>query len=167
MHLNFNGIKTKSLWFLPVFFLLTSCTGKDGLLPQQLGDLNLTKVIQGEKAIKIIETMHRKTLGTTEYTIGYYGGENSGNILYLSLFENADAARKDLMDMSLKMAAGTPVFAPLTFEETKDGIRIRTEGMGFVHYFYRSNRALIWWQVEPDRAESTYRDLLNFDFEKL
>jgi hypothetical protein len=71
------------------------------------------------------------------------------------------------MDMSMKMATGTPVFAPLTFEETDDGIKMKTKGMGFDHYFYRSNRAIIWWQVAPEYADATYRDLLNFNFQDI
>jgi len=143
------------------------CTGTNELLPQKLGELKLTNVIRGEKATKIVQKMHGKVLGASEYIIGYYGGDQSGNILYLSLFENEEAARKDLMSMSLKMAAGTPVFSPLTFEETEAGLQMKTEGMGFTHYFYRRNRTVIWWQVAPDYAESTYRDLLNFDFQNI
>jgi len=161
------AVKTKFLWLLPVFITFTGCTSNRDVLPKKLGELNLTTVIQGKKATTIIRKMHGKVLGASEYIVGYYGGDQSGNILYLSLFENEDAARKDLMTMSMKMAAGTPVFTPLTFEETDDGIRIKTEGMGFVHYFYRLNRAIIWWQVEPDHAEPTYRDLLNFDFQNI
>ncbi len=159
--------KTNFLWILPVFFTVIGCAGNNDILPRKLGELNLTKVIRGEKATKIMREMHGKELGATEYIIGYYDGDQSGNILYISLFENENAARKDLMDMSIKLAAGTPVFTPLTFKETDGGIYLRTEGMGFVHYFFRSNRTLIWWQVTPEHADSTYRDLLNFDFQNI
>jgi len=167
MNLRTVTVKTRFLLLLPVFITLIGCAENKDVLPKKLGELNLTKVIQGKKATAIINKMHGKVLGASEYIIGYYGGDQSGNILYLSLFENEDAARKDLMDMSIKMAGGTPVFTPLTFEETDGGIHLRTEGMGFVHYFYRNNRVVIWWQVTPDQAEATYRDLLNFDFRNI
>jgi hypothetical protein len=48
-----------------------------------------------------------------------------------------------------------------------DNVRFRTEGMGLVHYFYRVDNILIWWQVEPGKAESTYKELLDFDFTSL
>ena len=167
MNLRSIAAKTKLLWTLPVFITLIGCAGNNDILPQKLGELNLTTVIRGEKATKIIREMHGKVLGATEYIIGYYGGDQSGNILYVSLFENENDARKDLMDMSVKLVAGTPVFTPLTFREKDGGVYLRTEGMGFVHYFFRRNRALIWWQVTPDYADSTYRDLLNADFQNI
>jgi len=167
--MNLKSIRTnaKFLWALPVLLTLIGCAENNEILPKRLGQLNLTSVVRGEKATQIIQRMHGKVLGATEYVIGYYGGDQSGNILYLSLFENEEAARKDLMDMSMKMAAGTPVFAPLTFEETDDGIKMKTKGMGFDHYFYRSNRVIVWWQVAPDYAEAAYRDLLNFNFQDI
>jgi len=36
--------------------------------------------------------------------------------------------------------------------------------MGLKNYFYRDDNILIWWQVEPDKAEATYNDLLKVDF---
>ena len=48
-----------------------------------------------------------------------------------------------------------------------DNVRFETEGMGHMHYFYRVDNILIWWQVEPDKAEATYNDLLKFDFAPL
>jgi hypothetical protein len=39
--------------------------------------------------------------------------------------------------------------------------------MGLKHYFYRTDNILIWWQVEVDKAEATYNDLLKFDFATL
>lgn len=139
--------------------------GKD--LPKELGDLILSKVIQGNEAATVIHKLHGKMLGAKAYLIGYYGKDNSRNILYLSIFENHQTAKADLMKMAMKMAPGTKVFSPLTFGKMGDNARFRTEGMGLVHYFYRVDNILIWWQVEPGKAESTYRELLDFDFTSL
>ncbi len=72
-----------------------------------------------------------------------------------------------LMKMATKMAKGTRVFAPLTYDKMGDNMRFQTKGLGFTHYFYRIDNILIWWQVEPEKAESTYNDLLTFDFAAL
>ena len=44
-----------------------------------------------------------------------------------------------------------------------ENVYFETDGMGFKHYFYRTDNILIWWQVEPDKAEATYNDLLKFN----
>jgi hypothetical protein len=51
--------------------------------------------------------------------------------------------------------------------EAENICNFETEGMGLKHYFYRTDNILIWWQVEPDYAETTYNDLLKFDFKGL
>ena len=71
------------------------------------------------------------------------------------------------MKMAMKMAGGTWVFAPLSFDEMGENVRFRTEGMGFAHYFYRVDNMLIWWQVAPKKAESTLKTLVNYDFTAL
>ena len=69
-----------------------------------------------------------------------------------------------LMKMATKMAKGSRVFAPLTYDKMGDNVHFQTTGLGFRHYFYRVDNILIWWQVVPEKAESTYNDLLAFDF---
>jgi len=48
-----------------------------------------------------------------------------------------------------------------------ENVHFQTEGMGLKHYFYRIDNILIWWQVEHDKSEATYNDLLSFDFKVL
>ena len=149
---------------------ISGCTDFDNTnndLPQKLGDLTLSKVIQGSQADGVIQKMHGKKLGASWNFIGYYGNEDAGNILYLSIYENNETAKADLMKMAMKMAGGTRVFAPLTFGEMGDKVQFRTEGMGFAHYFYRIDNILIWWQAIPEKAESTLKSLLRYDFTSL
>ncbi|MEJ2657095.1 MAG: hypothetical protein P8012_07845 [Desulfobacterales bacterium] len=133
-------------------------------LPQKLGDLSLAKVIQDQKATATINKMHGKILDECKNYIAYYGGNDSKNILYVSVYENAEIAKANLMVMALKMAGGSSVFSPLTYSEMGHDAHFETEGMGLKHYFYRMDNILIWWQVAPDKARSTYNDLLKFDF---
>jgi hypothetical protein len=153
-----------------VMLMNLGCTDVDNThkaLPQKLGDLTLSKVIQGSQADGVIHKMHGKKLGASWNFIGYYGNEDAGNILYLSIYEDIESAKADLMKMAMKMAGGTRVFAPLTFGEMGDNVRFRTEGMGFAHNFYRIDNMLIWWQVDPQKVESTLKTLLSYDFTAL
>jgi hypothetical protein len=81
-----------------------------------------------------------------------------------SVYENAETAKTNLKRMAMKMANGSSVFSPLTHTKIGDTVNFETDGMGLKHYFYRTDNILIWWQVEPDCAETTYNDLLKFDF---
>ena len=136
-------------------------------LPQKLGDLSLSGVIQNKEAAAIINKMHGKPLDDCKNYIAYFGGNDSKNILYISIYENVENARANLMNMAMKMANGSAVFSPLTYSGMGNDAHFETEGMGFKHYFYRVDAILIWWQVEPDRAQTTYKDLLKFDFSDL
>ena len=161
------AIKIGFVWLL---LANPGCTDYDNTaadLPQNLGELILSKVIQGSQADGILHKMHGKKLGARWNFIGYYGKEEAGNILYLSIYKDDESAKADLMKMAMKMAGGTRVFAPLTFGEMGDRVRFRTEGMGFTHYFYRVDNILIWWQVVPEKAESTLTALLGHDFTPL
>jgi len=152
---------------LIIGFCFISCGNNENDLPEKLGDLSLSKTIKSNDATKIVNKMHGKRIETIMNLIGYYGNGQSRNILYVSVYQNAEKAKNDLMKMATKMAKGTQVFAPLTLGKMGDNVRFQTEGMGFKHYFYRVDSILIWWQVKPDKAESTYNDLLDFDFATL
>jgi hypothetical protein len=136
-------------------------------LPKKLGDLSLFNVIQHQEAARVIDKMHGKTLDACENYIAHYGNSPSKNILYVSVYENAERAKTNLKHMAMKMANGSSVFSPVTHTKTGDTVYFETEGMGLKHYFYRRDNILIWWQVEPDKAETTYNDLLEFDFKGL
>ncbi len=133
-------------------------------LPKNLGELNLFKVIQNEEATIVIDKMHGKKLDECENFIAHYGSNNSKNILYVSVYENAEKAKMNIKNMAMKMASGSSVLSPLTHSKMGDNVHFETKGMGLKHYFYRIDNILIWWQVEPDKAEATFNDLLKFDF---
>ena len=133
-------------------------------LPKNLGELSLFKVIQNEEATSVIDKMHGKELDECENFIAHYGSNNSKNILYVSVYENAEKAEMNIKNMAMKMASGSSVLSPLTHSKMGDNVHFETKGMGLKHYFYRTDNILIWWQVEPDKAETTYNDLLKFDF---
>jgi len=146
--------------------IFLSCSTGDSFnyLPQKLDELNLAKVIQNKKAAAIINKMHGKKLDDCKNYIAIYGDNHSKNILYVSVYENAEKAETNLKNMAIKMANGSSVFSPLTHTKIGDKVYFETKGMGLKHYFYRTDNILIWWQVELDKAEATLNDLFKFDF---
>ncbi|MBW2556462.1 MAG: hypothetical protein JRE07_06080 [Deltaproteobacteria bacterium] len=158
--------KNISALILIALLIFISCSNgnNSNYLPNKLGELNLTKVIQNKKATVIINKMHDRKLDDCKNFIAIYGDNHSKNILYVSVYENAENAETNLKNMAIKMATGSSVFSPLTHRKMGNKVHFETEGMGFKHYFYRVDNILIWWQVEPDKAETTFSDLLKFDF---
>ena len=57
--------------------------------------------------------MHGKMIGSAASIIGYYGKENSDNVLYISSFENNDLAQRALKLMLEKMVGSRAGFAPV------------------------------------------------------
>jgi len=149
--------------------IFVSCSTGDNFnyLPQKLGALNLAKVIQDPKATVIINKMHGKKLDDCKNYIAIYGSNHSKNILYVSVYENAEKAETNIKNMAIKMANVSSVFSPLTQTKIGNKVYFETKGMGLEHYFYRTDNILIWWQVELDKAEATLNDLLTFDFTTL
>jgi len=161
--------KNISALLLTGFFIFISCsTGNNSkYLPQKLGELNLAKVIQDPKATAIINKMHGKKLDDCKNFIAIYGSNHSKNILYVSIYENAENAETNLKNMTMKMANGSSVFSRLIHTKIGDKVYFETKGMGLKHYFYRADNILIWWQVELDKTEATFNDLLKFNFATL
>ena len=154
---------------LAYFLIFISCSNTNNFnrLPPKLGDLNLVKVIQNEKATVIINKMHGKRLDDCKNFIAYYGNNDSKNILYVSVYQDNETAKTNLKNMAMKMANGSPVFSPLKHGKMGENVHFETNGMGLKHYFYRTDNILIWWQVEPEKAVVTYNDLIQFDFADL
>jgi hypothetical protein len=158
-----------SVLILAGLFSIISCKAESNskYLPQKLGNLNIVKVVRDKEAAVIINKMHGKTLDECKNYIAYYGSNTSKNILYISVYENIENAKANIMNMAMKIAGGSSVFSPLTYSGMGHDAHFETEAMGLKHYFYRVDNILIWWQVEPDKAKATYKDLLKFDFATL
>jgi len=154
---------------LACFLIFISCSNVNNFnyLPAKLGDLNLEKVIQNERATSIINKMHGKRLDDCKNFIAYYGNNQSKNILYISVYKDNETAKTNLKNMAMKMANGSAVFSPLKHGKMGKNVHFETDGMGLKHYFYRTDNILIWWQVEPHKAAVTYKDLLGFNFADL
>ncbi|UCD88509.1 MAG: hypothetical protein JSW04_08525 [Desulfobacterales bacterium] len=160
-------VKNRLLFILLSLFVFLCCSNSNHHLPDKLADLGLAKVLQNKEATRIINKMHDKKLDDCENLIVLYGDKDSGNTLYVSIYENVEKAKTNLMQMAMKIAKGTAVFAPLTYSKMGENVHFQTQGMGFQHYLYRVDNILIWWQVVPDKAQASFTDLLNFDFKPL
>jgi hypothetical protein len=143
--------------------LFAACAGPEKApaprLPAALGSLALARTIEGVEANKLIYTMHGKATSGSTSAVGFYGGKDSNNVLYVSAFMNDEQARRAFDRMLSKMTAGTAGFSPPVKRPGPDQI-YETTGSGLKHFFYQRGRNVIWWQAEPGIAEEPLATVL-------
>jgi hypothetical protein len=157
------------IFLIAVLFCFVNCKGKNILpvllkLPAKAGTLHLVDTVKGTAANKFMYRMHGKMTGTHASIIGYYGNSDNKNILYVSSFESVESAEKALIKMASKIKKGSAGFTPVTTEQINGILVYQTSGMGLKHFFYQSDRFLVWWQAEPDNADKTFQDIHTFKF---
>ena len=104
--------------------------------------------------------MHGKANSGSTSAVGYYGGADSNNVLYVSAFMNDDQARRAFDRMLSKMADGPAGFSPPAKRPGPEQDIYETTGAGLKHFFYQRDRNVIWWQAEPGIAEETFKTVL-------
>lgn len=150
--------------FLTIALLcVLACTGHSPPLPEQLGPQALESLQDGEQARTAVAALHPSDLGSERDYIGRYSG---GAILYVSVFSDPEAARRDLLKMAMGLAEGAAGFSPVEFDESRGAPVFRTSGHGAHHLFYRTGRLVIWLQ-HPGSDPAVESDLLGFTFPAL
>ena len=129
-------------------------------LPASIGSLTLARTVEGVEANKLIYSMHGKATSASTSTVGYYGGADSKNVLYVSAFMNDHQALRAFDLMLSKMAAGPAGFSPPAQRPGPEQGIYETTGSGLKHFFYQRGKNVIWWQAEPGIAEETFKTVL-------
>jgi len=142
----------------------SSCTGPEKApppkLPALIGSLALTRTVEGVEANKLIYNMHGKANSGSTSAVGYYGGKDPNNVLYISAFMNDEQARRAFDRMLSKMSAGPAGFTPPVKRPGPDQNIYETTGAGLKHFFFHRGKNVIWWQAEPGIAEETFKTVL-------
>jgi hypothetical protein len=129
-------------------------------LPQNLGDLNLTKALEGEEAAKVIDHLHGKGVSPHSNRIGIYGGKAGNAMLYLSSYTTEIESRKALEQMKSGIAGGHPVFGHYLEREISGRLVSFCLGLGQVHYFFGHENRIYWLAVDGGMAQGAIIDLL-------
>ena len=132
-------------------------------LPATLGSFELKDTVVGVKAKKFLYRMHGALTGSQNCIIGYYSPDKK-NALYISAFTDDERAGRALEKMLAKIEHSKAGFTPVTLDKKADKPLYRTRGMGLNHFFYRQGNLILWWQVEPEKAEETLTCLLKENF---
>ena len=141
---------------------LAACGDPPGDVPERLAGQPLREALRGDEAHQVVGALHGRGFPGLEHVVASYGPEGSPNTLYVTVYPDEDAARRDLLQMSLRMAPGVPPFAPLETDGMGGHPLFRTEGLGARHTFFRHGTRLVWLQWEPESAAAAEADLLEF-----
>ncbi len=142
----------------------SSCAGPEKApapkLPAAIGSLALARTVEGVEANKLIYNMHGKANSGSTSAVGYYGGADSNNVLYISAFMNDEQARRAFERMLSKMADGPAGFSPPAKRPGPEQDIYETTGSGLKHFFFQKGMTVIWWQAAPGIAEETFKTVL-------
>jgi hypothetical protein len=144
--------------------LFSACSGPEKApapkLPAALGSLALARTIEGVEANKLIYSMHGKANSGSTSAVGYYGGTDANNVLYVSAFMNDEQAHRAFERMLSKMAEGPAGFSPPAKRPGPEPDIYETTGSGLKHFFFKRGNNVIWWQAAPGIADETFKSVL-------
>jgi len=139
--------KACRVWIIACFFL-AACHSSEPSLPfgAHVQDLELVKVITGDRAVEAINQLHGMPIDMVRGFIAYYQG-NSGDkaTLWVSEASSEELAGKQIEVMIHKMKHSAR--SPFRHYRELDvqGLRvIAFDGMGQVHRVFRKKRWVYW-----------------------
>lgn len=131
-------------------------------LPPSLSDLSLVEELSGPEAAQNIAHLHRQTFPLSGAAVGTYRAAGGSATLWVSESPLAPLAARMEQAMEEAIAAGTSPFIP---EDTRQvegrAVRVLT-GMGQKHFYFRSDKLLVWLAADEALAETALADLLAF-----
>lgn len=133
-------------------------------LPSALDGLEQIEASYGEEALAGIRQMHGQDFDLTSGAIGTYAaqGASSSATLWVSGVASEAGAEALAAAMRERIALGQSPFTPLG-ERTIAGHTVyELTGMGQQHYYFQSDKLVIWLAVDPSVAESVLQATLNF-----
>lgn len=143
-----------------LYFLIPLFTFKDLELPNNLGSLHLRNEIRGEKARKLINELHGKSVTPKDNLIALYGNNDGGATAYLSVYDNRSQSEEIFQRMLRSIEKGTSPFTNLK-RFTLHGHDVSfCVGFGQAHYFFFVDESVYWLTADLAVAEEAASELL-------
>ena len=152
------GVLLSVAAFGQIFRSNRNLISKTDILPAQIAGLELTSTKTGESAISEFTSMHGKEFPVTSGDIGYYG-DGAITLWVAGIF--TDSIATEMVDsMQARIAEGNSPFTPVN--EIQNGRRTvyALDGMGQKHYYFQSNRLVIWLAAQPSLAVDALQQIL-------
>ena len=143
--------------------LIFGCSsGADINTPDKIGEKKRLRVVSGQQAAQVVNRMHGRSVATDANVIAEYGNGQNKDILYISRYSEPEAAQKAFEQMIVKMkgAKKSPFYHLRPIGKYQKKVYL-TLGMGAVHYIYRSDSLLLWFQTYQPFGDELPPQLLN------
>lgn len=126
-------------------------------VPAALTGTLLTSAVRGPAAVAEVSRLHGTAIEATDAVVARYGG---GITIWVSASPSPLRASSLLWRMNRRMAGGTTVFSDPRPQEIRGRTVFTTQGLNQLHYYYQSDRYVLWLAV-PASAAGVIEDLLN------
>jgi hypothetical protein len=126
-------------------------------VPARLGGLSRGKVVQGERAARLVAELHGRDVAPVTSTVAEYG-RGAQLTLYVSAFADGAEANRILAAMLARLASGaTPFSPPRELRETPG--HWFTVGPGGHHALWAADHSVYWVTGDPQRLRQAVGEL--------
>jgi hypothetical protein len=125
-----------------------------------LGGLSLTRYLTGKAASREVVRLHENTFLITSASVGTYGRDQA------TLWVTGSPARilsgLLITRMEEKISNVSTPFTPVAERKHDDRPVYELIGLGQQHYYFQSDKLVIWLAVDPEIAPSVLDDVLTY-----
>jgi hypothetical protein len=128
--------------------------------PRRLGELELVHAVQGKEALRQINRLHGKEVGTNEAYVAHYEKAGAVAMLYLAQAPSKAHAAGQVTQMIEGIRRGEGPFYHLREIRQGEVTLYSALGQGQVHYFYQRDADVLWLAVDAPAAKKALAALL-------
>ncbi len=129
------------------------------LLPQEVAGLPLSGEITGPQALDELTWMHGQEFQLGQAAVGTYGNGVQVTI-YVAGTDTNSMTDRMITAMRDKIAAVDSPFEPVAELEIDQRSVYELDGLGQKHFYFRSDRLIIWLAVDGFLAEDALQEVL-------
>lgn len=128
-------------------------------LPEELGGLPRIELKTGEAAVGEVRRLHGESFALTSAAFARYGSGGEVTLWIAGASSEGEAAAL-VASMTTAIARGGSPFSPGA-PETIAGVTLYPlSGMGQEHFYFQSDRLVLWLAADPGVAEAARRQVL-------
>jgi hypothetical protein len=130
-------------------------------IPDQINGLSITSEATGRAALQEFSELHGKSFPVLSGAKASYG-PGSQITIWVAGTDSSSATRQLLESMRDKIAQGNSPFQPIAARQEGNRTVYALDGMGQKHFYFQSEKNLIWLAASPELADQALQEALNF-----
>jgi hypothetical protein len=129
-------------------------------IPASLAGLALTEKTTGAEAVAQIQNLHLGDIAIVDAVGAAYGAQQA--VMWIAAAESEARAAALVAEMETAIASGGSPFAPLGVLGLGGREVFEVEGLGQLHFFYRTGDKVIWLSASPALAKQALTEVMGF-----